>query len=374
MSAPIPTLLAASSGLAGLGADAREFLAALRFAHPDALWLLLLLPVLGLLNRWAARRRRKAIGLIGRPAAVAGQLTQPVARRRWLGLAYPLAWALLILGLAGPRWGKSEETGVAVGRDIVIVIDLSRSMRADDVNVPAGGWKDADAQERFEPTRWLAAREGALDLLGGVSQRGGHRVGVVVFAAHAKVLCPLTTDYDHVRSVLEEIDGQHPPPECRPGLAEVISGTRIGAGLTEAVNLHDKRYPGYQEIVLFSDGDDPGDDKEWLQGSARAREKNIPIYTVGIGNTERRALLLGADLVSTQLQEVPLKQIAAETRGQYIPARTNPPQLGEFFRTQLEPLPGRDVSDDTIPLPKERYPWFLAPALGFFLVGWLRGR
>jgi Ca-activated chloride channel family protein len=369
-------LFTTPSGLAGFAADAREFLAAVRFARVDALWLLLLLPVLGLINRWATRRRRGAVVQIGRPAAVAGQLTHPVIRRRWLGLAYPFAWVLLILALAGPRWGKSDETGVAVGRDIVIVIDLSRSMRADDVNVPAGGWqKTSDPKEKYDPKRWLAAREGALDLLDGIAKRGGHRVAVVAFAAHPKALCPLTTDYDHVRSVIEEIDGQHPPAECRPGIAEVISGTRIGAGLIEAVNIQDPRFLGYQDIFLLSDGDDPGEDKEWLQGSTKAREKNIPVFTVGIGNPdESRPIMLGSDLVSTQLQEEPLKQIAAETRGKYIPARMNPPQLGEFFRTQLELLPSREVSDDSLPLPKERYAWFLAPALGLFLIGWLRGR
>jgi Ca-activated chloride channel family protein len=366
------------SGLAGLATDVREFLAAVRFTHVDALWLLLVLPVLGLVNRWSARQRRATTALIGRPAAVAGQLTHPVPRRRWLGLAYPLGLIALVLAIAGPRWGKSDETGVAVGRDIVILLDLSRSMRAEDVNVPSGGWQVTDPKERYEPKRWLAAREGAIDLLNGIRQRGGHRVAVVVFAAHAKVLCPLTTDYDHVRTVLDEVDGQHPPPECRPGLAEVISGTCIGAGLIEAVNSHDKRFPGFQEIFLLSDGDDPAAvDKEWRKGSDKARAMNIPVYTVGIGNPEKKARLeLGTELgeVNTQLEEAPLEQIAAETKGKYIAARTNPPQLGTYFRSQIEPLPGREVSDEALPLPRERYVWFLLPALGFLLIGWVRGR
>jgi Ca-activated chloride channel family protein len=371
-------VLALPSGLAGFASDVREFLAALRFAHSSALWLLLLLPILGLMNRWSARKRRNAVAQVGRPAAIAGQLTNSLPRRRWLGLAYPLGWIFLILGLAGPQWGKSDDSGVAVGRDIVIVIDLSRSMRADDVNLPQGGWHTDDAKEKYQPKRWLAARESALDLLDGIQRRGGHRVAVVVFASHSKVICPLTTDYDHVRFALEEIDGQHPPPECRPGIAEVISGTRIGAGLIEAVNLQDKRFPGYQDIFLLSDGDDPADDKEWLQGSIKAREKNIPIYTVGFGNPDKaREIDVGDPQIKgpeTQLQEQPLMQIANETRGEYIPARMNSPQLGDFFRTRLEPLPGREVSDDSIPLPRERYPWFLAPALGFFLIGYIRGR
>jgi Ca-activated chloride channel family protein len=357
-------LLATSSGLAGFLADAREFLAEMRFARPELLWLLLLLPALVFLNRWATRRRRADIARIGRPAAVAGQLTHPVARRRWLGLTYPLAWVLLILGVAGPQWGKSEETGIAVGRDVVIVIDFSRSMQA------------ADMADRSATTRWEAARDAALDLVAGISRRGGHRVGVVVFAARAKLACPLTTDYDHARAIIRQLNGEHAPPEIRPtASSDAPSGTRIGVGLTAAVKAHDVRFPGFQDIVLISDGDDPADDKEWLLGAAEARKVGIPIFTVGVGNPDAvTPLKLDGDDVGTQLQETPLRQIADETGGRYIGARTGVPRLGEFFRTHLEPLPSREVSDELIPLPKERYAWFLGPALALFAIGWLRGR
>lgn len=357
-------LFAASSGLGGLLTDAREFVAAVRLARPDALWLLLLLPVLGLLNWWAARRRKRAIAAVGRPAAVAGQLTHPRPTRRWLGLAYPVAWVLLVFGIAGPQWGKSDEPGVAVGRDLVIVIDLSRSMQADDMS-------DPDAK-----TRWEAARKGALDLLQAVARRGGHRVGVVVFAARPKLICPLTTDYEHVRAVLEDVDGRYPPPEVRPGAdPNVVSGTRIGAGLIAAVQAHDKEFTGSQDIVLLSDGDDPVNDQEWVRGSDAARAAGIPVHTVGVGSTtEPTVMQLGEELVSTQLQEDVLDQIAKQTRGQYVAARRDVPNLGEFFRTRVEPNPSRVYTGDQVPQPRERYPWFLAPALALFLVGWVRGK
>ncbi len=353
-----------SSGLTGLLTDAREFVGAVRLARPDALWLLFLIPVLGLLNRWAARRRKRAITAIGRPAAVAGQLTHPRPTRRWLGLAYPIAWLLLVLGVAGPRWGKSDEAGVAVGRDLVIVIDLSRSMQADDMSDPEA------------KTRWEAARKGALDLLQAVARRGGHRVGVVVFAAKPKLICPLTTDYEHVQAILEDVDGKFPPPEVRPGAdPSAVSGTRIGAGLIAAVQAHDREFSGSQDIVLVSDGDDPADDGEWVHGSDAARAADIPVHTVGVGSTTQPTVMqLGEELASTQLQEEPLKQIAAETRGQYLAARRDVPNLGEFFRTRIEPNPSRVYNGDPLPQPRERYPWFLAPALALFCVGWVRGR
>ncbi len=355
-------VFATSSGLGGLLTDAREFLAAVRFARVDALWLMLLLPAMSLLNWWAIRQRTRAMNTIGRAAAVAGQLTHPRTRNRWHGFVWWLAWTLLVLGIAGPRWGKSDEPGVAVGRDIVLVIDLSRSMLAEDMT-------DANVK-----SRWNAAREGALDLLTTIARRGGHRVGIVVFASKPKVVCPLTTDYQHARAILEDLNGEFPPPECKPGAdPNVVSGTRIGAALLLAVETHDSRFAQSQDILLFSDGDDPEDDKEWIRGANAARAVNIPIHTIGIGNPLRPSVLeLGEELVSTQLQEPPLQQIAAETKGHYIAARTDVPRLGEFFRNHIEPNRTRViVGEDQVPQPKERYAWFLAPALGLF---WLRFR
>jgi len=356
--------LLASSGLAGFGADAREFIQAIRFARPELLWLLLVVPLLTLANAWARLKRRRSADALGRPAAITALNTQPKPRRRWLGFAYPFAWIALILGLAGPRLGLSDEPGVAVGRDLVVVIDLSQSMKVDDM---------ASASAR---TRWEAARAGALDLLAAASRRGGHRFAVIVFAAHPKTLVPLTTDYDHVQAVLEEIDGVHPPPEVRPGPDPTItSGTRIGSALIAAVAIHDPRFPGSQDIILVSDGDDPGDDREWARGSNAARKAAIPVHTIGVGNPDSATVMTdGPEPFSTKLEEGPLKQIAAETRGEYLAARRDVPRLGEFFRARIESNATRMVSDDAIPQPKERYPWFVAPALALFGIGWLRGR
>lgn len=363
------------SGLTGLLVDAREFLLAIRFARPDLLWLLLLIPLLALVNRYGLLRRGKGIAQIGRPAAVAGLQTHPRPQRRWLGVAYPLAWIALILGLAGPRWGKSDEPGVAVGRDLVLVIDLSRSMLAKDL--------------ANDETRWEAARDGLIDLMDAVSRRGGHRVAVVAFAAKPKVLVPLTTDYDHVRAVIAELDGYYPPPEIRPGAdPAATSGTRIGAALQAAVEAHDPRFPGSQDIILISDGDDPQNDREWLHGADAARKAGIPIHSVGIGNPNVGSLIWledgflelppvegqPPDFVRTRLHEDVLRQIAAETRGHYLPARREPPRLGDFFRSVVEPNPSRLVSDDAIPQLKDRARWFIGAALALFTVGWLRRR
>jgi len=369
-------MTALPSGLAGALADVREFVLAVRFARPELLLAVLVLPLFALLNTYAARRRRRASDAVGRPAAVAGLLTHPRVGRRWIGLAYPLAWLALVLGLAGPRWGRSEEPGVAVGRDVVLVLDLSRSMLATDLSTSSA--------------RWDAGRNGLAAMLETIRRRGGHRVAVVVFAARPKVLVPLTTDYDHAAAALDEIDGRHLTPDLRPA-PDAVSGTRIGAALRLAVVTHDPRFPGSQDIILVSDGDDPtgAADLEWRRGSDAARAASIPVHTVGIGDPNQLSLVpddkgdplefqpredLPPDWVRTKLDEEPLIQIAAETGGKYVAAWKDAPRLGEFFRAAVEPNPSRTVSDDAVPQLKERAAWFLAASLGLFLVGWVRGR
>jgi Ca-activated chloride channel family protein len=279
-------------------------------------------------------------------------------RTLWL-----LAISLLIIGFAGPHWGKSKRDGVAIGRDLVIVIDLSRSMQATDLS---------DAR-----SRWKTATDAAGDLVRAASVRGGHRIGIVIFAAKPKLLVPLTTDYGHLLQSLDELDGDARPLEIRPD-ETASTGTRIGAALKLAVESHDARYPGVQDIVLLSDGDDPAEDREWAQGISPARTAGIPIHTVGIGDTESTPLVLkkkgsaDGELVTTKLHEEVLQEIAREAKGTYLPAGREPPRLGEFFHRSIEPLPSRELSDDAVEARKDRSGWFFTLGFVFFLLAWWR--
>ena len=339
--------------------DWSDSLGALRWARPEMLWLLLGLPLLWVW-RWREHRlRQQRLGDVTlTPVAVQ-------ARNRWWGwvAAEALLWGLLILALAGPRWGRSAESAVAVGRDLIIVLDLSRSMHAEDMS---------DPQHR---ARWQAARQAALDLLETVQQRGGHRLGIVLFAARPVLLAPLTTDYDFLRTLLLEVDGEYPPVEVRPGPGDTVSGTRVGRALTAAVQAHDQRYPGYQDILLLSDGDDPGEDEEWREGIAAARTAGIPVHTVGLGDPNMPAtLVLGEAFVQTRLNEPVLRTIAEQTGGYYLPAQRQLPLLGDFFRHYLEPLPSRLVADENLPVLQERYRPIVVAALLLLCFFWLRAR
>jgi Ca-activated chloride channel family protein len=275
---------------------------------------------------------------------------------------------MLALAVAGPQWGRDWDQPAAPGRDVIVVLDLSRSMLAE------------------APSRLQRAKDALGDLSYAVQRRGGHRLGLVVFAGRARVICPLTHDYDHFREALAELDAADPPPDVAPG-PDAESGTRIGEGLRLAVETHDPRFHGAQDILLISDGDDPAhDDNEWQAGAEAAREAQIPVHTVGVGNPDVDSPIPLRDAqqqyqgkpVTTRLVEPPLQEIARLTKGTYTAAQTRPLPLGELFHDRIEPRSVREDSEDSLPVYRQRYALFLGPAL-FFLaaelaLGWFGKR
>jgi Ca-activated chloride channel family protein len=268
--------------------------------------------------------------------------------------------------VAGPRWGKGGDAGVVVGRDVVVVLDLSRSMTA------------ADMADPVHRQRWEAARAGLHDLVDGVQQRGGHRLALVVFAARPWVVCPLTSDYDHFRARVDEFSPTAPPPEVRPDPdLPIITGTGIGAALRMGLAAHDPRFPGYQDMLLLSDGDGPSVESESEGGIKDAADRQVPVHVVGLGDPTRSTDLAfgegeAVEFIGTQLREVILRDIARRTRGEYLASRRELPPLGDWFAHSIASRPSRELSDDAIPQPKDRSVWFLAGGALFLLLGWVR--
>jgi Mg-chelatase subunit ChlD len=325
------------------------------FAAPWVLWLALLFPILTMAQLLLAWRKRRLLARVGTPLAMVG-LLPPRPQFRWLtGLATTTAFTLLLAAAAAPHWGREEHPEVVAGRDIVILLDMSNSMRASDA----------------PPSRFDRARQAVMDLLDAVQQRGGHRLALVVFAADAQIICPLTHDYNHIRAKVQTLDLDQLPQALRMASGSK-SGTRIGAGLRAAMTAHDPAFRGFQDVVLLSDGDDPVDDGEWQNGLTRIREAEIPVSAVGIGDPEHDSeIALAARKARTRLRERPLREIARQTGGHYLAARLEPPRLGDFFRQRIESKGGTTPDGDTPPLPRPRQAWFYAGALALFAVGWL---
>jgi Ca-activated chloride channel family protein len=330
-------------------------------AQPLALWLLVLLPVLGILALLARRWGRRALwqfsgGLSAlTPPSTLGRDGRLRSWRRALrtyGASTGLAF--LALGIAGPQWGRDRDQSLTPGRDLVVVLDMSLSMLARDVPGPTSDSRLGQA---------VAALQ---DLANAAEKRGGHRLALVVFASRAKVVCPLTQDYDHFREGLGQLDPLDPLLEIGP-VEDSGSGTRIGSALLESVKLlREAPSPGYQDILLLSDGDDPAQDEEWRLGVEAARKDKIPIHTIGLGDPSRPSLIpipgagdlrYHGQLITSRLEERPLEEIALRTRGTYTPARTSALPLADWLST------GRELREDSFPVFKQRYAWFLALAL-----------
>ena len=325
------------------------------FGHPLILLALLALPVVAALALHARRRRLRVLAQFG-GTGIRSAVLAADGKVRWVrGLCYALGLGLLGLACAGPQWGRDWNQAGAPGRDVVVVLDLSRSMLAE------------------QPSRLERATRALADLSDALEQRGGHRLALVVFAGRPRVVCPPTHDYDHFRDALQGL-AIEPPPDLTPPNA--ISGTRIGLALREAVGILEPGFQGFQDIVLISDGDDPEKDNEWQAGVRAARDRDIPVHVVGVGDPDTAnpipqpggSLAFEGEVVTTKLEEGPLRDIARLTGGVYVPARTKALPLGKLFREQMEQRAVRESDPDVLPLLHQRASWFLLAAL-LFLTG-----
>jgi Ca-activated chloride channel family protein len=271
-----------------------------------------------------------------------------------------LMFLLLLVGTAGPQWGRDYAPTAPV-RDVVVLLDVSRTMFAE------------------SPSRLERARQGLRHLADQWQQQPGYRVALVAFAARPVVVCPLTRDLSYFRDAIDNIDTVLSRADLRPVAGSGKSGTRLGAALHAAVDLLDPKYRGFQEILLISDGDDPAGDSEWRDGITPARERQVPVHVVGVGDPERASpvpvrpgsadfLLDDRDRpIDSKLDSVPLQAIAAATNG----SLTLAPGLVTLALDQRRHQ-GRHDDEVNLPVLRQRYAWFLLPALAL-LIGDLVG-
>lgn len=284
------------------------------FAEPG--WLLWGLAACAacLASSWlAARRRAVATARMGRLATLSRLLPAELAPRRrlksWLSCA---GLALLFLALAGPQWGVELVPTESSGREVVVAVDLSLSMLAEDV----------------KPSRIERAKQELALLL---DQLKGERVGVLAFAGDAFMMCPMTTDVDAAKQVLRALE---------PG-AVPVPGTAIGTAIRTATQAL-ARYDGEKSLVLITDGEDHKTDP--AGAAEQAAGEGIRIYAIGIGTPEGEPIPLKdsagglsgykkdkrGETVVTRLGDAMLSQIAQKTGGAYYRASVGQDEVGEI--------------------------------------------
>ena len=290
----------------------------MRWETPWALLLLLVVPWLV----WRQRRpeARRAAVLWGRSGALGAGLGAA-----FFSVVELLPWAALALALAAlarPQQGIRQSETETRGVDIVLAIDISPSMAAED----------------FRPAnRLVVARQTARDF---VRQREHDRLGLVAFAATAFVQCPLTLDHDALIEMLEALDF---------GMAE--DGTAIGMGLATAVSgLKESKTPS-KVVVLLTDGQNNRGAIDPLTGAELARAFGVKVYTVLVGRGGVVPVpvddpLLGRriEMVRMDVDEGTLQEIAQRTGGRFFRAQ-DPAALAGIYSAidRLERAPIRSV-------------------------------
>jgi Ca-activated chloride channel family protein len=274
----------------------------------NLLWLLALVPAALLFFVWALRQRRLALQRFAEARLLPALAPDLDERRQWWRAAMLLmALTLLLVALAGPKWGFHWEEVNREGIDIIVALDTSRSMLAEDV----------------KPNRLERAKLAVQDL---VKQLRGDRIGLVAFAGSAFVQCPLTLDYQAFGESLRAVDVGI-IPKGGTALAEAIT-----AG-TEAFEGHQGKH---QAFILITDGEDH--EGQIDKAANQAAERGIKIYTVGIGTPDGDLIPITVDgrqsflkdrrgqVVKSRLDDETLKTIATTTSGAYVHA--DGPSLG----------------------------------------------
>ena len=325
-----------------------------RFGFPAGLYLYALVPLLLVFFWLALRFRQQALDQFGETHLVE-KLAASVSRRARLakGLLTLVAIWALVTALARPQFGTRVELVRREGQDIVVALDLSNSMLAEDM-----------APNRLERAKLAVARL--------ISRLEGDRIGLVAFAGDAFVQCPLTHDYGAATMFLNAME-----PRIVP-----VQGTDLGAALSVSIDAFDADVREHRVLIVITDGEDHEGDID--VAVSRATDEGISVYTVGIGSVDgvpipeydaggqRRGFLRDSDgnVVTTRLDQETLQRIAATTGGEYFHATARGAELNALAEN-IVAVGGREVEDQQVTQFEEQFQIFLGLALVLLLVEFL---
>ena len=318
------------------------------FANPD--WIHGVWPALALVAALAylELRRRDALGRFLAPPMQVRLAQSASLKRRIAKLVFILATLLFgIAALMRPQTpGGTEAVARKVGADIMVVLDVSRSMLAEDA----------------APNRLARAKADIAEFVDRVS---GHRVGLLAFAGRAAVMSPLTTDYGFFHLVLRNVD------------SDVVSrgGTRLGDAIRKATATFGPNRGAARLMLLITDGEDH--DSYPLEAAQEALQAGIRIVAIGFGSEDGSEITLtdpdtgaksvlrddNGGVVVSRLDGDLLREIALRTDGVYVPAGVSAIDLDAIVEAHVEPLMTDPESTLRRRAPTEHYVWLVLAAL-----------
>ncbi|MFA5713329.1 MAG: VWA domain-containing protein [Bacteroidales bacterium] len=282
----------------------------IQFAQPQYLLLIFLIPLLFIANGFKNRARKRRIDRLGERRLVLDLMPALSFARNWIKLSlFSVAFLFFVVGLARPQLGARVKEIEGKGAEIVIALDLSNSMLAQD----------------FTPNRLERAKLAVMRL----TDRMVHdRIGLVVFAGEAFVQVPITTDYVSAKMFLNSLSTN----------SVSVQGTSLAAAIRRSMATFSGESGVGKAIILITDGEDH--EEEALEAAKDAKELDISIFTVGIGSTEGKPIPLPSgdllhdkegNIVITKLNDQLLAEIANIGGGHYVRATNSDFGLNPIF-------------------------------------------
>ncbi|CAN5486591.1 hypothetical protein BH18VER2_BH18VER2_10170 [soil metagenome] len=324
------------------------------FGYPIWLWGLFLLPLLAFFFARAEQRGAERLRLF-----VAARLLPDLAgtvnraRRIFRFVLLLLVLALILVSLARPRWGYAYDEVKRKGLDLLLAVDVSRSMLSNDV----------------QPNRLERVKLATQDL---INELQGDRVGLIAFAGRAFLQAPLTIDYSAAVDSINELDTKIIPE----------GGTNISEAIALATRTFGKAATGNRALIIFTDGEELSGDA--VKTAKAAAEAGVRIFTVGVGTPGGSLIPIQSEnggtafvkdakgeVVKSKLDEARLREVAQAAEGFYLHLENGPRTMQQLVTDGLGKMKVADINARLSRKPIERYEWPLAAAIFLFALALL---
>lgn len=322
----------------------------IHFAQAQYLFLLLLIPFLFIIQTVMLKLRRRRIRRFGDEELVAGLMPSYAKGRVWVRLTlFSIGFLFFVIGLSRPQIGAKLKEHETRGAEIMIVLDVSNSMLAED----------------YSPNRLERAKLAISRL---VDKLREDRIGLIVFAGNSFVQLPITTDYVSAKMFLNSISTESVP----------VQGTAIGEAISTAMRSFSPQSEKSRAVIVITDGENHEDDP--VEAARIAAEAGARVFTIGVGSPEGKPIPMDGELlkdkegniVVTRLDEDVLKEVAAVGNGAYVRAGNNEFGLNPII-DDIRKMEDEKYNSIVFEEYDEQFMYFLGIALFFFVLEMLIG-
>ena len=322
----------------------------LNFAQAQYLLLILLIPFFFVLQALVLRLRRRRLRKFGDEALVASLMPSYSKGKVWVRLVlFSIGFFFFVIGLARPQIGAKLKEHQTKGAEIMIVLDVSNSMLAED----------------YSPNRLERAKLAISRL---VDKLREDRIGLIVFAGNSFVQLPITTDYVSAKMFLNSISTESVP----------VQGTAIGDAINTAMRSFSAQSEKSRAIIVITDGENHEDDP--VAAAAQAAELGVRVFAVGVGSPEGKPIPMDGELlkdkdgeiVVTRLDEKVLQEMAQAGNGVYVRAGASEFGLNPIIEN-IKRMEDEMYSSIVFEEFDEQFMYFLGIALVFFVIEMLVG-